>query len=64
MEEISRERGDIGEPAGPLTADPQTVQPGTQLHIVLLGPPGGVATAEFVPIAAMSADTREGPQAA
>jgi hypothetical protein len=39
-----------GEPGTPLTIDRQSVQPGDQVHIRLVGPPGGIATVELVPI--------------
>lgn len=39
-----------GVPAPTLTVDPNTAKPGDQVHIVLLGPPGGVATVDFTPV--------------
>lgn len=63
VEHELREQG--GEPATPLQVDQQTVQPGGQVHIVLLGPPGGIAEVDVVPIPTGPADlTHEGPDRA
>ncbi len=54
----------IGEPQAGLELDPQSVAPGQVLHIRFTGPPGGVATAEFVPLSTPAADVgheHEGP---
>lgn len=54
--------GVIGEPTPPLTVDPQTATLGTVLHIRLVGPAGGHATAEVVPLTPPPAEVaREGP---
>lgn len=51
MADDDRELERIGEPSPPLSVDPQTVTQGQVVHIRVVGPPGGRATAECVPVA-------------
>ncbi len=51
--------GLIGEPAPPLLLSKQQVQVGDELHIRLVGPPGGRATAELVLLTTTPIEVRE-----
>ncbi len=62
--EVSHEQFDAGgEPGTPLVLDKQTAQPGDQVHIRLVGPAGGIAVVDLVPIAPMAPPefVHEGP---
>ena len=53
--------GDRGEPTPPLELSEQTAHPGDQVHIRLVGPPGGVAQVGFVPLSAPTGTGDGGP---
>lgn len=59
------ETGDVrGEPAAQLELDTTTATPGQQVHIMLRGPAGGMATVAFVPLSPPDTGVHEGPDRA
>ena len=61
---VDHDRGDRGgEPGTPLQLDKSSAQAGEQVHIRLVGPAGGVASVDVVPLGGPGAEfAREGPQ--
>ncbi len=59
--ETGRERsGREGQPSPPLQVTPSVAKPGDVVHIVMLGPPGGLATIDFTPMPPPVPSEREG----
>ncbi len=53
--------GREGEPSPPLRVTPSVAKPGDVVHIVMFGPPGGLATVDFTPLPTPGPAEREGP---
>ncbi len=53
--------GREGEPTPPLRVTPSVAKPGDVVHIVMVGPPGGLATVDFAPLPVPGPAEREGP---